>query len=497
MVTRNHTAVKRSAFPICTLLILTLMVFIPVQSGYGQASPNPYGAGYDRPLNTLRDLNQAFIDIVAEVKPSVVTVSTERVMSVRPTNPFSDDFFDFFFGPRRQQPQDEPREREYEQRARGLGSGIIVDVDGYVLTNNHVVAKADTIFVQTHDGRRYTATVVSTDPKTDIAVLQIDADNLKPIAIGDSDELQVGEIVLAVGSPLSENLAYTVTQGIVSAKGRSNVGLADYEDFIQTDAAINPGNSGGPLVNLDGELVGINTAIATRTGGYQGVGFAVPSNMAVYIMNSLIEHGKVSRGWLGVLIQDITPELAEAFDLDRTDGVLIGDVVEDSPAEKAGFEQGDVIISLEGEEMVSASQLRNTVASTPPGTRVRFTVLRDGSEQILTVKLGELEGEETLADAEGNLEEKLGFSVGSFTRELADRYNHDRDEQGVIVTSLSPASAAARAGLREGDLIQSVNRQTVQDIQDFRSIIDPLNEGDRVLLLISRAGNNLFLTFTL
>jgi len=496
---------RERSFIVATLAknTFTSLAFIAVLafSAYGQVPIGPYPAGDDRPLTTLRDLNQAFIDIVAEVKPSVVTVSTERILSVRYFNPFEDPFgnnlFDFFFGPRGRTPRDQPREREYQQRQRGLGSGVIVNAQGYILTNNHVVAEADTIFVHTYDGRRHTATVVSADAKTDIAVLKIDAADLKPIAIGDSDELQVGEIVLAVGSPMSENLAYTVTQGIVSAKGRSNVGLADYEDFIQTDAAINPGNSGGPLVNLNGELVGINTAIATRTGGFQGIGFAVPSNMAVYIMNSLIDKGKVVRGWLGVLIQDINADLAEAFDLERSDGVLISDVVEGSPADDAGFQAGDVIIRMDTKEIRTAGQLRNEVAATVPGTAVTFTVLRDGDEKTLVVTLGELESAETLAAAGNDLEDKLGFSVSNLTGDLADRYDHDRDNTGVVVTSVNPASSAARAGLREGDLIRAVNRRDVVDADQFASVVAEMSEGDRLLLLVSRSGNNVFLTFTL
>lgn len=308
-----------------TLLFITLLcaLFVfPVCDTQAQREEEnqPRGDNQERinvdpsRVSILRELNQAFIEIASEVTPSVVTVSTERVTRARMYDPFADFFNDPFFGffgnpgnGRRQQPQ----EREFRQQ--GLGSGVIVSQDGYILTNNHVVAQADSIRVRMSDGRELGATVVGADPKTDIAVIRVNASGLTPIRRGNSDDLHVGEIVLAVGSPLNPNLAHTVTQGIVSAKGRSNVGLADYEDFIQTDAAINPGNSGGALVNLYGELVGINTAIASRSGGFQGIGFAVPVNMALHVMDALISGGRVVRGWLGVSIQDVDEEMARAM----------------------------------------------------------------------------------------------------------------------------------------------------------------------------------------
>ncbi|MBD3404251.1 Do family serine endopeptidase [candidate division GN15 bacterium] len=447
----------------------------------------------DRPLSTLRDLNQAFIDIAAQVKPTVVTVSTERILTARQRGPFANDpFFDFFFGPdQRRQPQ----ERQYRQE--GLGSGVIVSNDGYILTNNHVIARADSIFVGTAEGDRYTAEVIGADPQTDVAVLKIDATGLPYIEVGDSDSLMVGEMVMAIGSPMSERLAATVTQGIVSAKGRSNVGLADYEDFIQTDAAINPGNSGGPLVNLDGELVGLNTAIASRTGGFQGIGFAVPSNMAMRVMNSLINEGRVVRGWLGVSIQDVNESIARAMGLDRTDGALVGDVVEDSPAEEAGVLAGDLIVGVDGRKIDNTAELRNQIAATAPGSDVTLDIQRNGDVEQLEVTLGELPSEYVEGGVPTDVEDMLGFTVEGMTDDLARRYELDRRLTGVVVTSIDPTSAAYTSGLREGDLIRSVDRRRVQSTEEFYAMMSDKNEGDSVLLRVVRQGNAFFIAFAL
>ncbi len=451
----------------------------------------------DRPINSLRDLNQALVDIAAAVKPTVVTVSTERIMRVRQWSPFSspfsnDPFFDFFFGPR--SPRQQPREREYRQQ--GLGSGVIVSNDGYILTNNHVIQEADSIFVRTFDGKRYPAEIIGSDPKTDIAVLRIEAEDLPAVPVGDSDDLRVGEMVMAIGSPMSENLAYTVTQGIVSATGRSNVGLADYEDFIQTDAAINPGNSGGPLVNLNGELVGINTAIASRSGGFQGIGFAVPVNMATRVMYSLIEEGRVVRGWLGVTIQPLDPALAQAMNLKETKGALVGDVLPDTPADDAGVQPGDVIVGMNGQAIEDYQELRNRIAATPPDTRVVFDIIREGDRIEIPVTLGELPGEIARVAGE-DLSDVVGFTVARLTSELAERYDIAQGLTGVVVTSVDPASPAARQGLQEGDLIRSVNRQRVASVDDFNSIIAQIDPGQTVLLRIHRGGSSFFLAFRL
>jgi serine protease Do len=459
----------------------------------------PGGNPADRPLTTLRDFNQAFVDIAKAVNPTVVTVFTEKVYKVRgmPSpffgSPFEDFFSEFFGRPYNRQPQ--PEEREFRQQ--GLGSGVIVSTDGYILTNNHVIDDADTVYVRLMDDKTVPAKIVGADPKTDIALLKVEEKNLPAIKMGDSDKLQVGEWVLAIGSPMSPNLAHTVTSGIVSAKGRSNVGLADYEDFIQTDAAINPGNSGGALINLDGELVGINTAIATRSGGFQGIGFAVPVNMAKFVMESLIKHGTVVRGYLGVYIQDIDETMAKAMKLPGTEGALVSDVTEDSPAAKAGIKQGDVILEMNGEKVKNTTQLRNTIAATMPGTEIKLKIWRDGKEKTVEVKLGKLEPDKVTPETEEKLESLFGFKVKPFNSELGEKYQIEGKRSGVVVTEVKPGSNAARAGLREGDLIVAVNRSKINSLEDFNKAVAPLKKGDAVLLQVVRQNRNFFIAFDL
>jgi serine protease Do len=485
----------RQSARICLIVLASLLLVGTISIAQENAATSL--PSQDRPLRTLRDLNRAFIDIASAVKPTVVTVSTERVLTA-PGSPFgspfaNDPFWEFFFGP--QQRQQEPQDRQYRQQ--GLGSGVIVSKDGQILTNNHVVAEADSIFVHTFDGRRFTAKVIGVDPKTDIAVLKIDAADLAYIQIGNSDDLQVGEMVMAIGSPMSENLAYTVTQGIVSAKGRSNVGLADYEDFIQTDAAINPGNSGGPLVNLDGQLVGLNAAIVSRTGGFQGIGFAVPSNMAIHVMKSLLAQGKVVRGWLGVSIQDVSEEIAHAMELNEPTGALVGDVVPDGPADKAGVQPGDLIVEIDGKPVGNSAQLRYQIASTDPDASVTLGILRDGQKQSLRVTLVEMPAEYAQTTAPGGMSETLGFSVATLTRELADRYGIDPELNGAVVTAIDAQSQASQAGLREGDLIRAVDRQRVQSKEQFDDRMTGKKKGDSVLLRVNREGSGFFIAFTL
>lgn len=446
-----------------------------------------------RPIATLADLNNAFVEIAKEVKPTVVTVSTEKTLTV-PVNPFGGgSLFDFFFGPGQGQEQ-QPQQRQYHQE--GLGSGVIVGSDGVILTNNHVVDGADSIYVRTFEGKQYLAKVVGKDPKTDIAVLRIDAKDLPRIAIGNSDSLRVGEMVMAVGSPMSEQLAYTVTQGIVSATGRSNVGLADYEDFIQTDAAINPGNSGGPLVNMNGQLVGLNAAIITRSGGFQGIGFAVPSNMAVHIMDMLLTTGKVTRGWLGVSIQDVSQQIANAMHLPEQTGALVGDVVADSPAEKAGLKAGDLVLSLNGDKIKNSSELRNQIASTAPGTKVTLGILRDKKNMTVDVTLGE-RPTELAATGSGGLQKVLGFAVQTLTPALGSQYGIDKGMSGVVVTDIDQGSNAYRQGLRQGDLIEELDQQKVDSAEKFYTMAALKKSGDTVLLRVYRQGSRFYLAFSL
>jgi serine protease Do len=368
--------------------------------------------------------------------------------------------------------------------------------DGYILTNNHVVDDADSIRVRTGEGKSYLAKVIGADPKTDIAVIKIEATGLTPIPKGNSGDLRVGEMVMAIGSPLSGNLAHTVTSGIVSAVGRSNVGLADYEDFIQTDAAINPGNSGGALINLDGELVGINAAIASRSGGFEGIGFAVPINMASHVMQSLMASGKVVRGWMGVSIQSINEDVAKAMNLASTNGALVSDILKDSPAEKAGLESEDIIIKLNKQDIRNSTQLRNQIAETAPGTSVDLVVLRNNREVPITIKLGELPSDDELASAEGRTPE-LGFRVAPLDPELAARYDVNEDEGGVVVTAVDENSEAYENGLREGDVIRGVNRQPVQSLSDFNTKARGVRKGETILLRVLRGESGYFIAFTL
>ncbi len=450
----------------------------------------------DKPIRTLKDFNDAFVQIAESATPSVVTIFTEKTVNRRFMSPF--DFFgspfdDFFESPRRRDESSNGR----KEVLHGLGSGVIVSSDGYILTNNHVVDKADTIYIRTHDNRKLQAKVIGTDPKTDIAVIKTEAKNLKPIAIGNSDALRVGEWVIAIGSPLGEKLARTVTQGIVSAKGRANVGLADYEDFIQTDAAINPGNSGGPLVNINGELVGINTAIASRTGGFQGIGFAVPSNMARQIMQSLIKTGKVTRGWLGVTIQDVDENIAKGLKLKKAEGVLVGTVVEDSPAKAGGLKTGDVILEMNGKKIRDTVELRNSVARTSPGTTVKLTIWRDGTIRKLSVKLDEIPDQPVAAEQQQEMDDLLGFSAAPMSPDLASRYRLQTDAGKVVVTDVEPAGNAYRAGLRSGDVIKAANRKNITSYKQFLSIVGKVKQGDLLFLLINRGGSNVYFAFNL
>jgi serine protease Do len=469
---------------------LLMMYASPMYAGEPDRQAMP---AEQRHIANLKDLNQALIDIVADVKPTVVTVSTERTLSVDMSPFASNPFFEFFFGPQQGQPPEE--QRDYHQE--GLGSGVIVSRDGYILTNNHVIDKADSIYVRLYDDRRLLAKVIGADSKTDVAVLKIDAGNLPFISIGNSDSVQVGEIVLAIGSPMSENLAYTVTQGIVSAKGRSNVGLAYYEDFIQTDAAINPGNSGGPLIDLDGKLIGINTAIVSRTGGYMGIGFSVPSNLAMHIMNSILKEGRVIRGWLGINIQDINEQIGRALNMPELSGALVGDVVHGSPAEKAGVQSGDVILAVDGEKVRNASQLSNHISSLSPGTSVTLTVMRNSRKLDLTATLGEMPAEIAGTAESQAFTQNLGFSVATLDRELADKYAIDKGVKGIVITTIDANSNAYQAGLREGDVILEVDRQEVQTSQKLSALVADKKKGDTILLKIYRQGGAFFIAFTL
>ncbi len=488
---RDHLLRNRILFPLAA-------VAIGVASPMAMAQGGEVSRGeLERALGVAEDLSTAFEHVAEMVSPSVVNVqSTVRLASRerRGGQPFGDSPFREFFGDdffERFRGGPGPRGGDGFMR-RGQGTGFIVDADGVILTNNHVVENASEINVTLSDGRSYRAEVVGTDPGTDLAVIRIDAEDLPAVTFGDSDELSVGSWVVAVGNPFG--LESTITAGIVSATGRAGVGVADYEDFIQTDAAINPGNSGGPLVNLRGEVVGVNTAIATRSGGNMGIGFAIPSNMATSIMDSLLEEGVVSRGWLGVNIQDLNPGLAESFGYGSVDGVLVSNVLEDTPADRAGLRTGDIITEFEGEPLEGTQQLRVRVASTPPGREVELTVFREGRERTVEVTLGELASEAPADRPEPAVTEELGMELRTLGPRLAERLGVDVEE-GVAVTGVAPFSPAARAGLRARDVITHVHDERVRDVGAFRRALEEhdLEEGVRLTVRTGEAQRFLFL----
>lgn len=433
-------------------------------------------------VDFLTKTGEAMASIVEAVKPAVVNIST--VKTVRLRDPFFDDpFFRRFFGEPFM-----PRERKQS----GLGSGVIVDPSGYILTNNHVIRGADEIKVTLLDKREFKGKVIGTDPKTDLAVVKIEAKDLPYIELGDSDKLKVGELVIAIGNPYGLN--QTVTMGIVSATGRANVGIADYEDFIQTDAAINPGNSGGALVNVRGELIGINTAIFSTTGGYQGIGFAIPSNMAKAVMQQLIKHKKVVRGWLGVTVQALSAEIKKHFGLKEDRGVLINQVFENSPAEKAGLKEEDIILQYNGKDITDPTQLRNLVAGTLPGKEVELKIFRDGKILSIKVTIEELPME--VVAARGEFDNALkGVVVQNITPELRRELQLPPRITGVVISEISEDSPA-QGYLQKGDVIMAVNRTRINNTKDYQKIVSRLKDGD-ILLFIYRDGQTFHLTLSM
>lgn len=420
--------------------------------------------------------------LVKSVRPSVVNISTTSVIKgpnmhdrfFGQQNPFRDffgeDFFERFFG--------DSQKREFKQRS--LGSGCIIDREGYIITNNHVVEKAQTIKVKLIDGKEYDATVVGKDPKTDLALIKIDAKNNLPAAtFGDSDVLEIGDWVVAIGNPFG--LETTVTAGIVSAKGRV-IGAGPYDDFIQTDASINPGNSGGPLFNLKGEVVGINTAIVASG---QGIGFAIPVNMAKELLPQLKSKGRVTRGWLGVVIQKITPEIAKTFGLKESEGALVSDVTEGGPAEKAGIKRGDVIVSFNGKAIKEVDALPKLVGSTEVGKKAKVGLIRDGKSLEMEVVIGELKDEQLQASKKPEVEKDFGLVVQNITPEIAKHLNL-KDKRGVIVTDVQPGSPAQEGDIRSGDIIKEINRKPIKNIEEFKEAMKKVNIKEGAVLLIQR-----------
>ncbi len=445
----------------------------------------------------LEEFSDAFEAAASKISPSVIPIFAEEVETVQnpfysPDNPFKQFFgqdFKGFFG--------SPDEKE---TVHSLGSGVIVTTDGYILTNNHVVNGANKLTVVLSDKKKYSAKIIGTDPQTDLAVIKIDAKNLPVATLGNSDNLKIGQWVIADGNPFQ--LMHTVTAGIISATGRTSIGLAAYEDFIQTDASINPGNSGGALANLDGDVIGINTAISSPSGGNVGIGFAIPINMAKKIMDELIKHGSISRGYLAIIPQDLTSDLAKALNIKKTEGVVVGDVNKDGPADKAGIKTGDIILKYNNTEIKNSVQLRNLVAETEPGTVVPITILRNNDQMKIDVKVGKRPNK-MIANLNSNgksgenySNQKLGLSVENLSADIAKKLGYT-NEQGVIVTNIVPGSAAEDAGIKVNDLIKEIDRDKVTSVSEFENIISKKNLGNAVAFLIQRGSETFYLTINI
>ncbi len=492
---------KRSAYLfVAFALVIGVAVGLILSSHLGVISTLPAKSQVStKSIEVLTQLSDAQSEVAALATPSVVNISTTRLVRSRdevPFDLFDDPFFRRFFGdqvPRRNAPT--------EHKEQSLGSGVIVTDDGYIVTNNHVIEKAEEIKVLLSNKRDYRAKLIGADPKTDIAVIKIEAKGLSALSWGDSNKLRVGEVVFAIGNPFGLN--QTVTMGMISAVGRANVGIADYEDFIQTDAAINPGNSGGALINARGELIGINTAILSRTGGYQGIGFAVPSSMARQVMDSLVKYKKVVRGWLGVSIQEVTSDLAEEFGVKDLKGALVSGVMKGSPADKAGIRQGDVILQYNGKIVEDTGHLRNMVSQTPIGEKVKVKLLRQKKEIDTEVVIAELpkkltesapRSREESPEHEVESSALAGLAVRELTPELAGRLGLDKQEKGVVCVKVDADSRMYEAGVRPGDIILQINKKNIASLEDYKRVVSGIRPKDRVLLLIHRKGEDLFVT---
>ncbi len=431
--------------------------------------------------------SMGFASILQPALPAVVSIVSLQVVKVPQMPFFNDPFFQQFFGG--QLPRNPRQERE-----RGLGSGVIISPDGHILTNNHVVEKATEIKVMLADKRQFSGKVVGTDPKTDLAVVKIDASGLPTVRLGDSSTLEVGDYAFAIGNPFG--IGETATMGIISATGRNQLDIEDYEDFIQTDAAINPGNSGGALLNARGELIGINTAILSGgSGGNQGIGFAIPINMAKYVMDQILKHGKVVRGYMGVLIQEVTPDLAKAFNVSPEKGALVGDVEPNSAGAKAGLQRGDVIEEINGQPVNGPNDLRLKIGTMSPGTTVHLKVNRGGASREVSVTLGETPAGKNAANAPGGAEEgspMRGVHVDELTPEIRRQLGLKPEVQGVVVIEVPPGSPAEDANLRRGDVIEQINRQPVNSVSDYDRLIRQAGK-QSLVLLVNRGGDTSFI----
>jgi len=490
-----HSTKKIRIWSLAAILIGAMFV-----AGVGIAETSHSSAKLEAPIFAPASNNSAmaaspamtYSPLIKEALPEVVNIASSRMVqrSEEESNPMlNDPLFRQFFGDRqphsqRQQPQ-QPQEKE-----QGLGSGVIVATNGYIITNNHVVDGATDIKVSLRDKREFTAKVIGRDPKTDVAVLKIDADHLPAISMGDSSKVQVGDLAFAIGDPFG--IGQTVTMGIVSATGRANLGIEDYEDFIQTDAAINPGNSGGALIDGRGQLIGINTAILSHSGGNQGVGFAIPINLVKRVMDQIVDHGHVVRGFLGATIQDVTPTMAKALGLNEAGGVLIGDVTAKGPAAQAGLKAGDVVIKLNGEPVADSAALRLHISETDPGTTVPLTVRRGSDTLNLNVKLGELPADhEKTAEGSTDNDGLQGLQVEPLSPAARQQLRLGDEAQGVVVSQVDPNSAAADAGIRAGDLVAEVNHQSVTSVSEFEQAMRN-TQTKAILLRIVREGTGLY-----
>lgn len=494
-INRLFRSRPRTAVALGTLAIAGVIAGLqaaPSKSGASDSEPRVEFKRDTQPVNRGQLEPASFSSVVKRVSPSVVKITTEtkarRVSASGGEFPGSDNpLFRQFFGPRMPEIQQRPQN--------GLGSGVVISSDGYIVTNNHVVQGADSLLVTFSDGRELNAKVVGRDPQTDIAVIKVDATDLPAVTFADSTKIEVGDRVLALGNPFG--IGETVTTGIVSAKGRRpGLGL-DYEDFIQTDAAINPGNSGGALVDVEGRLIGINTAILSRSGGFQGVGLAVPANLVSHVTNGLVKSGKVVRGYLGVRAQDITPALAESLNLPNRTGALVADVEPETPAAKAGVQSGDVVIAVNGEPVQDASRLTLTVGSIAPGTKVKLEVLRDGKNKELNLVTAErpktgrtsnYDDDSAAMNDEGVLN---GVAVGDISAEARRTMNIPGRLKGAVITDVDSSSAAAKAGLRAGDVILEINRQPVASAEDAVDL-SAKAESKKTLVKLWSRGSTIF-----
>lgn len=467
-----YTLVKK----LCVFSIGSILTLSPLYSAEGHKKET---SSVNEAL--LKQISKGFSTVAKKAAPAAVYIESlgEKKQQFQnkgpfenPFDQFNDDFFNHFFGFPYQQKQ--PTKKQETVR----GSGFIVSEDGYIVTNNHVVANASKVSVTLHNGKKYVAKVMGTDPKTDLAVVKIDEKKLPHLTFADSEALEVGDWAIAIGNPFG--LQTTVTVGVVSAKGRSQLHIADFEDFIQTDAAINPGNSGGPLLDVEGEVIGVNTAIVSGSGGYMGIGFAIPSNMAKCIVQQLMQDGQVTRGFLGVTLQPIDSDLASFYKLKSPKGALVTDVVKGSPAETGGLRQEDIILSYNGNTVESISTFRNYVSLMAPGSKLKLRINRDGSEKNLTVIIAVLPDE--ISSIEHPIQ-KLGLNVENLTAELAQKLSYF-DSKGVVVTQVEPGSPAAEASLRPGSLILAVNRRKVTTVEEFNESVQEAEKEGRVLLMV-------------